>query len=134
MSLGSVLVDRARVLELQAASPVKVEGSTQFATVRGAWFRCRLFLPGADQDTTPATEAKGRVRVVNNAQLMFGKKDLEGQPLDVRFDAKVEVQSEQFGTLVYRVMNDPEKIRKRRTVIGYLANVEQAVERQFEPL
>lgn len=134
MAFGSVLVDRARVLELQAASPVKVEGSTQFATVRGSWFKCRLFLPGANQDITPATEAKGRVRVINNAQLMFGKRDLDGEPLDVRFDMKLEVRSDQFGTLVYRVMDDPEKIRKKRSVLGYLANIEQAVERQFEPI
>jgi hypothetical protein len=135
MALGSVLVDRARLVQLQAASPTKVEGSTQFVTVTpGAWFKARLFLPGAEQNESPTTEAKGRTRVINSAQLLFATKDLEGVLLDVRFDAKVEVQSAQFGTATYRVMNDPEKIRKKRSVIGHLANVEKAVERQFEPI
>ena len=134
MALASVLVDRARVIELQAASTRKVEGSTQFASIKGPWFKARLFLPGSDQDQTPTGDAKGRIRTIQAAQLMFGKKDLDGGLLAVHFDAKVEVKSDQFGTLVYRVMNEPEKIRKRRTVIGYLANIEKAVEREFEPI
>ena len=140
MALGAVLVDRARLLELQAASPVKVEGTTQFATIRGNWFRARLFLPAGPQDSTPGDAplmrgiGKGRIRAINNAQLLLGFRDLEGNPIDIHFDMKVEVESAQLGNGIYRVMNQPEAIRKKRRVIGYLADIEKSNEREFEPI
>lgn len=140
MALGAVLVDRARLLELQAASPVKVEGTTQFATVRGNWFKARLILPAGPQDSTPGDAplmrgiGKGRIRALANAQLLLGVRDLESQTIDIHFDMKVEVRSPQLGNGVYRVMNEPEPIRKKRRVIGYLADIERSNERQFEAI
>lgn len=140
MALGAVLVDRARLLEMQAASPVKVEGTTQFATVRGNWFKARLFLPAGAQDSTPGDAplmrgiGKGRIRALDNAQLLIGIRDLEGDLLDIHFDMKVEVESLQLGNGIYRIMNEPERIRKKRKVIGFLADIERSNEREFEPI
>jgi hypothetical protein len=138
MALGAVLVDRARIINWQAASSVKVEGSTQFASVKSEWFKARLVLPAAEQDNTPGDAplmrgiGKGRVRVIQGAQLLFAIKDAAGNPIEVHFDAKVEVDSKQLGRAVYRVMGEPEKLRKKRTVIGHLASIERAIEGQFE--
>lgn len=140
MALGAVLVDRARLLELQAASPVKIEGTTQFATVRGNWFKARLFQPAGPQDSTPGDAplmrgiGKGRIRSLDDSQLLLGIRDLQGELIEIHFDMKVEVRSVQLGNGIYRVMNEPERIRKKRKVIGYLAAIEKSHEREFEPI
>lgn len=130
MALGAVLVDRARVLRRQAAAQ-RVEGTTPMVTVGGAWFRARLFLQGGRE--MEGEQASYR-RVVPGPQLMYALRDADGQPIELGFDDRVEVDSPQLGRAVWRVNGEPEKIRKRRAVIGHLATLERVQERQFDPV
>ena len=133
MAIGSVLVDRARLIEKQAASAARVEGTTQMALVKGAWFKCRLFISPNTEDTGPG-DGSGRVRNVDSSQLMWAMKDLDGELVSVPFDAKVEVKSKQLGDGVYRIIAEPQQLRKQRSVIGHLANIERTQDGNFEEL
>jgi hypothetical protein len=133
MAIGAVLVDRARVIERLAAG-VKVEGTTMTATSSSAWFRARLFLEGSPE----RREQGERKKVVATPQLMFAMKDENGElisglddsfPTAVLAKSKVEVNSAQLGRSVWFVTGDPQPIRKKRSVIGWLANLERVVER-----
>src|SRR5688572_20218837 len=115
MGLGAALVDRARRVVKEAATE-RVEGTTHMAEVHGPWFRARLTLAG--EVDTPGVEASYR-RVVRTPTLMFGVKNTEGEPVGVRFDDVIEVDSPQLGRGRWQVNGQPEPMRKKRTVIGY---------------
>lgn len=139
MALGAVLVDKARLIEKRASSQ-RVEGTSRMTTVHGPWFKARLILPAGQQDNTPGDAplmrgiAKGRVRSLLSGQLMWALKDENGDLVDVRFDHRVEVVSKELGSGIYLISGDPEKMRKKRSVIGHLATIERAEEREFEEL
>jgi hypothetical protein len=133
MALGSVLVDRARIVSKEAAS-ARIEGTTQMATVTSQWFRARLFLPSAGENDGPSGNGYGRTKVISRPQLMWGMRDLDGELIDVHFDHKIHVVSVQLGEAIWQVDGEPEKIRKRRTVIGHLATLERTTEREFDAL
>ena len=129
MAIGAVLVDRARALVKEPAAQ-RVEGTTTMARVPTKTFRCRLFLPGGNESVAPSPPGgDGRVKVIERPQLMWDRKG----PL-VHFDQEVEVVSNELGTAVWKVAGEPEKIRKKRSVIGYLATLERVREGTFEEL
>lgn len=127
MGLGAALVDRARPLTKEPIA-TRVEGTTQMTTVAGSWFKARLFLTAGREDSG----AQGSyVRAVQGPQLMYALRDSEGEPIVLNFDDKVEVDSPQLGRAVWRVVNQPEPIRKKRSLIGGLANLERVEEHEF---
>jgi hypothetical protein len=130
MALGAVLVDRARILDKRAAAS-RVEGTTPMVQVELPWFRARLFLPGTRESDGHDGSYK---RAVPGPQLMYGLRDSEGDAIELAFDMKVEVDSVQLGRAVWRVTGDPERMRKKRSVIGHLATLERVLEREFDPV
>lgn len=130
MAIGAALVDRARLVQKHAAMP-RVEGTTQMATVTSAWFKARLMVSPNTEDTSPGD---GRVRNLDSSQLLWALKDENGEAVVVPFDAKVEVDSKQLGRALYRVVAEPQALRKKRSVIGYLANIERSVDGTLEEL
>jgi hypothetical protein len=132
MAIGAALVDRARLIEKQAGSR-RVEGTTRMVTVSGAWFKCRLFISPNTEDTGPG-DGDGRVRNLDSSQLMWAMRDENGDLVQVPFDAKVEVDSKQLGRGVYRVIGEPQMLRKKRSVIGHLANIERSQDGEFQEL
>ncbi|MET0604402.1 MAG: hypothetical protein ABW167_20620 [Baekduia sp.] len=125
MGLRSVLVDRARLV-VKEGTGVKVEGTTLMEPGHGEWFRCRLFLDM--QQYEERSEQGGRRKRVKTPQVMFGVKDVAGDPLDVRADSELEVDSKEFGRALWQITGDPQPIRKKRRVIGGLVQVERVVE------
>lgn len=127
MPIGAVLVDRARSVKKEAASQ-RVEGTTTFAPVVSAQFRCRLFLPGGNESVAPSPPGgDGRTKSVERPQLMWDRRGPE-----LSFDQQVEVTSTELGCAIWKIRGTPEKIRKKRRVIGYLANLERVREGTFE--
>lgn len=131
MALSSALVDRARRVRNEA-TPRRVEGTTTFATVTGAWFKARLTVPAAPE----ADDAQGsHRRTVARPTLLLGVRDREGNRLEPGFlsaDDKVEVDSRQFGRGVWEVTGDPEPLRKKRRVIGFQATLAKVDEDPYE--
>lgn len=124
MALGAALVDRARPIR-KRKSAERVEGMTMVRPVSGEWFKARLFpvASPAEED-----EQRGRRRALKRPQLMYGVKDAVGDPIVLSFDARVEVDSPQLGRSIWRVTGVPQPMRKKRSVIGFLADVEQVDE------
>lgn len=112
---------------------MKVQGTTQMTPVASAWFRARLFLPAGSESDGPAGNGVGRKKVIDRPQLMYALRDTDGEPIEIHFDQKVEVESAELGHAIWKVNGEPEKIRKRRSVIGHLATLEKSTEREFEP-
>lgn len=126
MGLNAVLVDRARVVT-KASTGKRVEGTTRVATVHGAWFRARLFLEGAPE---AAPSARRRQHTTASPQLMFAIRDSNGDPVLVTADLQLEIESAQLGHKVWQVTGDPQPIRKKRTVIGFLGDVRRLDEHE----
>lgn len=127
MGLRSVLVDRARTVR-RAPTPLKVEGRTAFADVKGEWFRARLDLRGYPQTRDPGSRAK----TIKTPSLMFATKDLVGGAIEVRATDRIEVRSVQLGDATWEVTGSPEPWRKKRLVIGYQVPVRRVDEEQVD--
>lgn len=119
MALGTALVDRARVVWREPAGP-RVDGRTPFEDVHGEWFKARLTVPSTTESADPAG-ARRRVPVAPT--LMYGVRDLAGGPVEVNSNQRVEVDSPQLGRDVWDVVSEPEPMRKRRTIIGWIATI-----------
>lgn len=128
MALGSALVDRARIIRQEAAQAARVEGSTVLARVEGNWFRARLELPQGTEGQAPDS---GRRRGVRAPTLMFESFDEENLDVTLTLEDYVEVESEQYGTTVWRVDGNPQPIRKLRAVIGFQANLRRVEQREL---
>jgi hypothetical protein len=118
------LVDRARIKE-KVGTGTKVEGRTIHADTTGAWFRARLTLPAGQKQQD---ESGQRRKERKQPTLLYGKRDTEGEPVELEADQKVEVESEQLGSAVWRVVGTPEPLRRRRSLLGWLATLERVSE------
>lgn len=127
MAIGAVLVDRARKVSRESTGR-KVEGTTLMSPTHGGWFRARLFL----NDAPERDESGERRKVVQTPQLMFALTDEQSEPVRLYAEDKVEVTSNELDAGTYRLTGDPQPIRKKRAVLGYLANLERVVERGQE--
>lgn len=127
--LGSALVDRARVVEREPL-PSKVGGSTQFETVLGEWFRCRLTLPAA-QEVADASGA--RRRPVTVPTLLYGLRDVQGGAVLLSTDLRLEVASPELGTAEWNIVSTPEPLRRRRSLVGYQITLRAVGEPTFAP-
>lgn len=115
MALGAVLVDRARAI-VRAPTGVRVEGTRQYGTVEGAWFRARLTLPPQPETQEPAG---GRRRVEKRPTMLYAKLDENGEPVLLNVEMIVEIDSRELGRAFYQLDVDPEPLRKKRTVLGW---------------
>lgn len=117
MALRSALVDRARVISREP-SEVKVEGRTQYAPITREWFRCRVQLPPIP--VAPGPGQPGSRRAAKKPSLLFDVKDLNGDPVVVAFQDRIEVRSVEQGmdTVVFELDSDPQPVRKKRRVIA----------------
>ena len=124
MGLQSVLVDRARPLRKVVGSQ-RVEGTTVVEAQTGDWFRARLTLPEAAEQTQ-----NGRKVTMPSPSLLYSLKDTEGNPIELAAQDRVEVESVQLGSHVWQVTGDPKPIRKKRTLLGYRAQLKRVDEHQ----
>lgn len=129
MALGSALVDRARIVR-NTPQPRKVEGRTQMAKVKHAWFRCRLTLPQRPHSNDPSN---GRRRTDSRPSLLYGLRDADGEPVDLSPEDEVEIESKELGTALWRLDAAPEPLRKRRSLVGYEVRLRAVEKREFEP-
>jgi hypothetical protein len=127
VSLNAALVDRARRL-VDTPLGTKVEGSTQFATVEDAWFKCRLTL-GAAPEADDSTGA--RRRVSRTGSVLCGVKDLTNEPLTILATDRLEINSKELGRYIFDVTDDPAPLRKKRKLIGWSITVVRVVENEF---
>lgn len=129
MAIGAALVDRGRIVQ-KVGTGVKVEGTTQMSRTHGQWFKCRLFLDIGQY--TERSEQGERRKVVQTPQLLFGARDVDNVAYALVAEDEVEVNSPQFGVSTWRVRGDPQPIRKKRTVIGGMVELELVIERPRE--
>lgn len=130
MAYRSPLVDRGQI-QRKVQSTKKVGGRkvpTDSPSL-GPMFRVRLQLPN-----TTERIRNGQSTAVPRPQLMTDRKDRQGNLLEFRISDKILVTSRQLGTALWEVDGEPEVIRKKRRVIGWLLPVakvdEAAVEKE----
>lgn len=120
MALGSALVDRARIWRRERTEQV-VDGERQLTAKQKfpatRWFRVRL-------EVTPTSERQedGRRAETRRHSILVGRK-WGGQ---IRATDEIEVESAQLGSRTYQVTGQPEPLRRRRTVIGYVVQLVEA--------
>lgn len=122
MGLRGALVDKARTLG-KTSDGERIEGTIYRTNVTGPWFRCRF-------EPSPQTENRddARVRVSAGASMIVSTADLDGTPLDIHSDDRIEVDSVQLGTNVFLVLGDPEPLRKKRRVVGYRISLARVID------
>jgi len=127
MAFRGALVDRARLV-VRVPLPYKVEGTTRFEDLPGAWFRCRFTYNSApDSDDAQG----GRRRTPRTGQIICGVRDMDRQPLAIRSSDRLELDSKQLGRAMFEITSDPEPIRKKRKMLGWMANVTRVEEHEF---
>jgi hypothetical protein len=130
MALAHVCVDRGRVV-VKEPSATRVEGSTSFVAVPEQWFKCRLFLTS----TTDVPDPQQSHWLSTSApQVLAVTRDYDGSPLMFRSDQTIEINSRQLGRHVWRMTGEPEPLRKRRRIIGWLLLVSRVIERDYDDL
>jgi hypothetical protein len=102
----------------------KVEGRTVMESVDGEWFRCRLTLPSANQTPDAASGAR---KVVREPMLLWGLRDLSGDPVELTVENRVEVNSRELGRAVWDVQAEPEPLRRRRRLLGYQTTLRRVI-------
>jgi hypothetical protein len=130
MSLAAVCVDRGRILRKEPTG-VRLEGRTSFTQVPQQWFKCRLFLTQSMDQVDPAGLHTSNV---SSPQVLTVARDLDRQPLVFQGDFYIEITSAQFGRAVWQMQGEPEPLRKKRRVIGWLLFTQQVIERQYDDL
>jgi len=110
---------------------VRVEGTTTFTPVAEQWFRCRLFLTDSPDVIDPQA---GRFRNKSSPQVLAVLRDFDGRTLHFHGDQRAEIRSRQFGKAVWRMAGEPQPLRRRRRVIGWLLNTERVIEREYDDL
>lgn len=105
---------------------------TPRAATSSQWFKARLFLPDTSSESSDSQGA--RRRQVKRPTLMTGVRDADRQPLDVRAEDQLDVDSPELGRATWRVIGDPAPLRKRRKVIGFQIVLERVKEPKADPL
>lgn len=110
---------------------MRLEGRSGFAQVPQQWFKCRLFLTQSMDQVDPAGMHTSNV---SSPQVLTVARDLDGQTLVFQGDFYIEITSAQFGRAVWQMQGEPEPLRKKRRVIGWLLFTQQVIERQYDDL
>jgi hypothetical protein len=129
VSLNSALVDRARRVS-DTPTGEKVEGTTTFQTLHGPWFKVRLTLAPAPESDDPQA---ARRRVPHPGTILCGVKDADGGVVTVSAADRLWVDSKELGGALYEITSDGEPIRKKRKLIGWMANITRLEEHSFTP-
>jgi hypothetical protein len=129
VSLQTALVDRARQVS-ETPTGEKVEGSTIFQTSNGPWFKVRLTMSPAPEADDPQA---GRRRVPHPGTILCGVKDADGGAVTISSADRLWVNSKELGDALYEITSDGEPIRKRRKLIGWMANITRLEEHPFTP-
>lgn len=130
VSIAHVCVDRGRILRKEP-SAVRVEGSTTFTPVPEQWFRCRLFLTATTDIPDPQ---QSHWLSTSAPQVIAVTRDLDSEVLAFRSDQRIEIASRELGRAVWRMTGEPEPLRKRHRVIGWLLLVSRVIEPDFDDL
>jgi hypothetical protein len=130
VSIRAVCVDRARIIRKEP-SAVRVEGSTSFTNVGEQWFRARLFLTS----TTDVPDPEASHWLSQSApQVLAVTHDFDHNKLEFRSDLHIEIRSRQLGKAVWRMSGEPEPLRRKHRVIGWLLLVSRVIEWQYDDL
>jgi hypothetical protein len=121
MALNSALVDRARIVSrAPVASGRKVEGTTVYEKVEGPWFKARLF----PEMSAAQLGVENRRRIIPDTPTMLAALlDVNGDPVVITSEARIEVDSKELGNEVWDVSGEPQPLRKKRRVIGWYFGV-----------
>lgn len=130
MAFRSALVDRARLIS-KSDTGEKVNGRTTLKPVTSEWFRVRLF--PAQGTESPDTQG-GRKRNVKRPQLLADRIDAVGETIEITANDQIEVDSPELGRSVWEVDGDPQIVRKKRAVLGFLANVSRLEDHEWSAL
>lgn len=122
MGLAKALVDSGRRVRKTSAG-YRVEGRTVYEDDIGTWFQVRLTIRRGTESL-----ADGRQRVAKPSELLFGLLDTGGAEVVLHADDRVEVDSADFGRALWRLTNEPEPMRRRKGMIGWVADVERVEE------
>lgn len=129
MSLEAVLVDRARLVR-KADSGVKVGGRTTFVEADpGTWFAARLTMPTTSPEQLPAGFVSKRVVLVPT--LVYGTDDDDDNPVELRFNDELDVESDDLGSARWQVTTEPQPFRKRESILGFQVTLKRVEVREF---
>lgn len=118
MGLASAIPDLARV-HRNSKTVTKVDGRPRRVPEIGPWFRCRL-----DFDTqAPETRDPAHVTYRKRPNFLCGKRAKDRSLIRLEGSDRLEIDSKQFGTGFYSFDGDPEVIRKRKTIFGYMGTI-----------
>lgn len=130
MAILSVCVDRARIMRKEP-SVERVEGTTTFEVVPEQWFKCRLFLTS----TTDIPDAAQSHWLSTSApQVLCGIRDCDGERIVLRSDQHLDIKSRQLGRALWRADGEPQPLRKKHRVIGYVLIVSRVIEWPYDDL
>lgn len=117
MSLNSVLVDKARIIEKKKAGRV-VDGETLYADVSGPWFKVRIQLGSEGESIDGATEERS---VHRTPSMMVALRNEDGENVILTVEDRLEVVSANLPQVntVWDVISDPQPMRKKRRVLGW---------------
>lgn len=137
MALGNALVDRARIYTRQPVAARRVEGSTRYVDSVGPWIKARLTIPMSPEQTSAAIPSSRR-RVSQTPTVMLLRRDMTGVDVFVTPEMRLGILSkEQFGPgveVLFEVTADPEPIRKKRRVIGFVLSVRRVIDHPEAPI
>jgi hypothetical protein len=131
VALDSAFVDRARIIRQEAASAVRVAGSTVMAEVETEWFDAMLQMPSGAASTEPSG---GRRRVVKVPTLLYDIEDHAGEPVEIRLGDKIEVESDRFGTAYWEPTGEAEPLATLQEILGFQVTLQRVVDRTFRPV
>ena len=112
MSYRSVLVDKARAITYTRGTR-GIEGESLKITTYGKWFSARL-VPAGSKEVRANNRSSHETK---ETQLLYAV----GGSLHI--NDKVEVTSRELGTAVWIVMGEPQPVRKKRVLLGYIATI-----------
>lgn len=116
MALGAFLKDRARVLRTVNQGERVEGGYVKGPPIEGPWFRCYYDSGSESESRGPASVRRRRA----GAQLIVGRKALDGTPIDIVASDQVIIESRAYGTITLDIEGDPERLIKGRTILGYI--------------
>ena len=117
-----VLIHRGRVVR-KVATGARVEGTREYGTVYGPWFRCRVF-PEESQEGEGVRG--GRKQLMKTPHVIVGIKDLQGDPVavgEITPAVQLEIDAGPLGTSVWQVGSDPQPLLAPTKPIGFYFGV-----------
>ena len=115
MSYAGVLLDRARKIERRKGMQNPELGESEFYQQFGDWHKVRLNPPDHGESRV---ESSGS-RLTSNSQIMTLP------DFDLSHDDRVEIDSKELGGGVWTIIGEPTLIRKKKTVMGKIYDVQQ---------